>query len=112
MNGNTIFIKDYKLLVDNNIKVGLSRNTERDSMTYWTVPYYNPKENKVSVVVWNNKDETPINVSFIINNTQIVSFNNVKKFSWEIRDIGKIEDIDSILILYQLNNIFLIFHYY
>ena len=99
MNGNTIFIKDYKLLVDNNIKVGLSRNTERDSMTYWTVPYYNPKENKVSVVVWNNKDETPINVSFIINNTQIVSFNNVKKFSWEIRDIGKIEDIDSILIL-------------
>lgn len=50
-------------------------------------------------MVWNNKDETPINVSFIINNTQIVSFNNVKKFSWEIRDIGKIEDIDSILIL-------------
>jgi len=99
MNGNSIYIKDYNLLEENNIEVGLSRNTERDAMNYWAVPYFNTKENKVSVVVWNNKDEVPINVNFIVNQNQIVHVNGIKKFEWQIKDIGNIEEINSILVL-------------
>ena len=99
MNGNSIYIKDYNLLEENNIEVGLSRNTERDAMNYWAVPYFNTKENKVSVVVWNNKDEVPINVNFIVNQNQIVHVNGIKKFEWQIKDIGTIEEINSILVL-------------
>jgi hypothetical protein len=68
-------------------------------MDYWTVPFYNTKEDKVSIIVWNNKDEKPINVNFIINNDRMITFNNLNKFGWRIGDIGNINDINSILIL-------------
>ena len=68
-------------------------------MCYWTVPFYDNLNDKVSVVVWNNKDDNPINVNFIINGERIITLNNVNKFEWKIRDVGNINEIDSILIL-------------
>jgi hypothetical protein len=51
------------------------------------------------VIVWNNKDDKPINVNFIVNNDKLITFNNVDKFQWRIGEIGKINEINSILIL-------------
>jgi len=99
MNGNTIYVKDYDKIKSKDIQFALSRNTSRETMNYWTVPFYNTKEDKVSVIVWNNKDEDPINVSFIINNDKLITFNNVNKFEWRMGDIGNIDNIESILIL-------------
>jgi hypothetical protein len=98
-NGGKIFFKYFNKLIIKNNQFNLSDKTSKDSMDYWTVPFYNTKEDKVSVIVWNNKDEDPINVSFIINNDKLITFNNVNKFEWRIGDIGNIKDIESILIL-------------
>ena len=99
MNGNTIHIKDYEQVKLKDIKFALSNNTSKETMNYWTVPFYNTKEDKVSVIVWNNKDDEPINVNFIINNEKIITFKGVNKFEWRMGDIGNINDINSILIL-------------
>jgi hypothetical protein len=68
-------------------------------MNYWTVPFYNTKEDKVSVIVWNNKDDKPINVNFIVNNEKIITFKDVNKFEWKMGEIGDINNIDSIITL-------------
>ena len=99
MNGNTIHIKDYEQVKLKDIQFALSNNTSKETMNYWTVPFYDTKEDKVSVIVWNNKDDKPINVNFIVNNDKMITFNNVDKFQWRIGEIGKINEINSILIL-------------
>ena len=99
MNGNTIYIKDYEKVKLKDIQFALSNNTSKETMNYWTVPFYNTKEDKVSVIVWNNKDDEPINVNFIVNNEKIITFKGINKFQWKMGDIGDIDGIDSILIL-------------
>jgi hypothetical protein len=99
MNGNTIYIKNYEDIKHKDIKFELSDNTSKESMSYWTVPFYNTNEDKVFVIVYNNKDEEPINVNFIINETKIINFNEIQKSNWKIEEIGDINDISSILIL-------------
>jgi hypothetical protein len=99
MNGNTIYIKDYEQVKLKDIHFALSNNTSKETMNYWTVPFYDTKENKVSVIVWNNKDDEPINVNFIINNEKIITFKGVNKFEWKIGEIGDINNIDSIITL-------------
>ena len=98
-NGGTIFFKDFNKMMDKNNQFNLSDKAAKDSMDYWTVPFYNTKEDKVSIIVWNNKDEKPINVNFIINNDRMITFNNLNKFEWRMGEIGNINDINSILIL-------------
>jgi hypothetical protein len=99
LNNNLIYVKDLDEISEEQIQFALSVNTNKDSMNYWTVPFYNPKEDKMSVIVWNNKDVDPIDVSFIINDHQVISFKNIKKYEWKMADIGKIEDINKIVII-------------
>ena len=98
-NGGKIYFKDFNDLISKNNQLNLSENFSKNSMDYWTVPFYNTKEDKVSVIVWNNKDEEPINVNFIINNEKIITFKDVNKFEWKMGDIGDIDGIDSIITL-------------
>lgn len=99
MNGNTIYIKDFDKINPKDIQFALSNNTSKETMSYWTVPFYNTKEDKVSVIAWNNKDEGPINVNFIINDERLLTFKDINKFEWRMGDIGNINDINTILIL-------------
>ena len=99
MNGNTIYIKNYEQVKLKDIQFALSNNTSKENMNYWTVPFYNTKEDKVSVIVWNNKDDEPINVNFIVNNEKIITFKDVNKFGWKMGEIGDINNIDSIITL-------------
>jgi hypothetical protein len=99
MNGNTIHIKNYEQVKLKDIQFALSNNTSKETMNYWTVPFYNTKEDKVSVIVWNNKDDEPINVNFIVNNEKIITFKDVNKFEWKMSEIGDINNIDSIITL-------------
>ena len=99
MNGNTIYIKNYEQVKLKDIQFALSNNTSKENMNYWTVPFYNTKEDKVSVIVWNNKDDEPINVNFIVNNEKIITFKDVNNFEWKMGEIGDINNIDSIITL-------------
>lgn len=99
MNNNTIYVKNYDEIKLKDIQFALSNNTSKETMNYWTVPYYDTKNDKVSLIVWNHKDEIPITVNFIINNDRIITFKNVKKFEWKLGDIGDINGINSIITL-------------
>jgi hypothetical protein len=99
LNNNSIYVKNLDDVSVNQIEFALSAKTNKDSMNYWTVPFYNTKEDKVSVVVWNNKDETPVDVLFIINDVQTIVVNNIKKYEWTIRDVGELNKIEKIIIM-------------
>lgn len=99
MNGNKIYLRDYYNEISHKNKYGLSRTTSRESLAYWAVPYYDNKKDSLFVVVWNNRDDGPIDVNFIINNERVLHFKKVERFQWSIQEIGRIEDVDSILTL-------------
>jgi hypothetical protein len=99
INGNKVYVKNFDDVVSKDIKFGLSHKTSKESMSYWAVPFYNTEKDILSLVVWNNKNENPINVKFIINDDRIVTFNNIKKFEWKLQDIGDIKDVRSVLVL-------------
>jgi hypothetical protein len=98
-NNNKMFFKDYYSVLEKGNKFNLSMDTERDSMNHWAVPYYNPKEDSVCVIGWNNKSQSPINYSFIINNDRIISMNKLGYLTWRIVTVDNINNIDSIVVL-------------
>lgn len=99
LNGNSVYIKDYDVIKNKDILFALSDKTSKEEGSYWTVPFYHTKEDKVYAIVWNNKDENPIDVNFIVNSDKIISFKNIKKYQWNISPIGDINDVNTILVL-------------
>lgn len=102
-NNGKIFFKDFNKLIEKNNQFNLSEKIQKNKMDYWAVPFYDTREDRIKGIVWNDKDDEPINVNFIINDNKLISFNNIKKFEWKINDIGNVEDINSILILVNGN---------
>jgi hypothetical protein len=98
-NHRKVLIRDFFTEISQKNVYGLSRNTNKDSLDYWVLPYYNSIKNVLSVVVWNNKDYGPIDVVFLINDDKVIKFNNIKKFEWSIVDVGDINDVNKITIL-------------
>lgn len=102
-NGNTQKVKDIEEFLHGGNKIALSNQTEKEKMSYWTVPYYDSKDDKIKVVMWNNKDETPIDVKVITNDTDLIFEKGIEKFGWRIKDIGQLSEVDKILILVNNN---------
>jgi hypothetical protein len=102
-NNNKMYIKNYDSVLGKGNQFNLSMNTERDSLNHWAIPYYNSKEDSIFVLGWNNKSETPINFSFIINNDRIININDLGYFQWRVFNIGKFDTINSIVIMVENN---------
>jgi hypothetical protein len=68
----------------------------------WAVPFYNTKTDTVDFVVWNEASDTPATVMVIVNEKDLIIFKDIPKFSWQIKTIEKIENINSITVL--INN--------
>lgn len=100
-NGNKIYFKDYDKVVEKNNFYKLSNQTEKESMSNWVVPYYNPNDDKIYAVVWNDRYETPMSGIFLINDQDVISINDVKKFEWKISEIGKINNIKTIVVIFN-----------
>lgn len=98
-NNNTVYVKDFDEVIKKDIKFALSNNTSKESMNYWTVPFYHTQEGLIYLIVWNNKGEGPIDVSFIINDNQLKSFKGVNNYEWRMDSVGSIDDINTITIL-------------
>lgn len=92
-------VKDYQILIDKNIKVNLSSISEKDKLDFWTVPYYDSKTDTINFVGWNQKSKIPIDIGVLVNNKEFISFPKVNHFNYYIKELGKLKDIDSILIL-------------
>jgi hypothetical protein len=65
----------------------------------WAVPFYDPREDVVKFIVWNEASEEPATVHVITNDQDLLVFEKTPKFSWSIRTLGKLENINSITIL-------------
>lgn len=98
-NNNNILYKNFNDLITSGNKFELSKNTNKDSMDYWAVPFFDTKDNSLNVIVWNHKDDEPIDVSFVINDEILISFKKIKKWEWSIKKIGNINEYFNIVIL-------------
>jgi hypothetical protein len=99
LNDNKIYYKDYKVLFNDNNRFELSKLTKKDSMDYWTVPFYDNKNDTLKVIVWNHKDEEPINVNFIVNGDILLNFKDIGKWEWSIKEVGNINNDYEIVII-------------
>lgn len=99
---SSLYSKSYDLLINQKILTNLSSDTKKDKMSIWAVPFYNPKNNTIDFVCWNNKDDNPIDVNVIVNKNKLLEFKQVRKFEYYLRELGPIEEINNILII--INN--------
>jgi hypothetical protein len=99
LNGNKIYVKDFDNIKFKDIKFALSDKTSKENDSFWAVPFYNTKEDKIYVVAWNDRSESPIDVNFIINDNQIISFKKIKKYEWNLGLVGDIQEVESILVI-------------
>ncbi len=96
--GGEIYYKDFDKLILKGNQLNLSVNTEKDSMDYWTVPFWDGKSNNVKFIVWNNKGYENIDVIVILNDEKTIIFKKIPKFGWNIQEIGLLQDIETITI--------------
>lgn len=96
---NTQFVKNYDILIEKGINVGLSSQTQKDELTFWTTPFYNSEKDTIEFVCWNNKSEKPINVNVIVNDDKLITYKQVNKFQYFLTEIGKLNDIENILVI-------------
>lgn len=96
MNGGLVLFKNFDILTYSENKFNLSTKTEKDSLDYWAVPFFDTLDESVKFVVWNNKDIGNINVIVIVNDNEIFNFFNISKYKWEIKKIGELTEINSI----------------
>ena len=95
----SLLIKDFQILKDKNIEVNLSSKSKKDELDFWTVPYYNHEKDTIDFVCWNHKSQTPIDVNVIVNNDMLFNFNKVNPFAFYIKELGKLNKINNILII-------------
>ena len=92
-----ILYKNWDILIQKGNIFNLSVNTQKDDLNDWTVPFYDTKTDKINFIVWNFKKDKPIDVSFLINQNQLITINNVNKFEWKMADGDNIDNINEIL---------------
>jgi hypothetical protein len=102
MNGNKVLFKDHELLMQNGNILRLIDFHKGEFEMQWAVPFYDPKSDTVDFVVWNEASDVPATVIVILNDSEFIVFKDRPKFSWEIRTLGRIENINTITIL--INN--------
>lgn len=98
-NGNKVFFKDHSLLTQRGNSIRLVNFHQGQMEMQWAVPYYDSKSGKIEFVVWNESSDTPANVILIVNNREIHTYENIEKFTWRISEIGKIEDINTMIVM-------------
>lgn len=96
-NGRKIHFVDYEDVVSYGNQYKLSDQTQKESLSGWSVPYYNSDNDKIYVVCWNDRYEHNLSSSFIINSEKLISFKNISKFEWSIKEVGLIDEVKSIV---------------
>ena len=95
-NGGQVYFKDFEKISSVN-SFNLSDETTKEDLNYWTVPFYDTKKDLVSVIVWNSKNDNPIDVVFLINNEKVINIEKVSKFQWVIRDVSPLNEFNSLI---------------
>lgn len=97
LDGEKICYKNFDEIQEKGNIFNLSGFTQMHDLDDWTVPFYDTKIDKINFIAWNSKKDEPINVSFIINQNQLVTINDVKRYEWRMADGDYIDNINEIL---------------
>lgn len=94
--------KDRNLLNSNDFALSnefKNELTKNNVIVSWCLPFYDQTDDKIHFVVWNTDSPTPLDIKIIINNTQIININDINQKAWSLRELGKINDINKILVM-------------
>jgi hypothetical protein len=92
---DNVLKKDMKLLETIGVKIQLNSDIIKHE---WVVPVYNDKTKKMVLFSWSNNETKDMEIKVIVNDSTIVNY-TVKPGCWILRDIGDIDNIQSIMLL-------------
>jgi hypothetical protein len=95
--GNSI-VKNRDVLEKKGNRFGII-NSQSINKNPWSVPYYDHLTETIDFISWNTTNKEGIEYKIIINNTNLVYIPKVYIDCWAIRSLGKIEEINSIIVL-------------
>lgn len=108
-NGKKSFLKNKKLLDNNDNNFGMTHNTLSSNHTAWCLPYHDRLTNKLSFIIWNMEEGNKlINVKIIYNDDQVFNFGDVLPKHWVVRDIDDFENAKKLVVILndKIRNIF------
>ena len=98
-NGNKIYFKDHNVITQNGNILRIIDFHKGEFEMQWAVPFYDDRKKTIEFVVWNDASEKPCNVIVIVNDDNIIKFENLKKFEWSIQTLGEPKDIRNIKVI-------------
>jgi hypothetical protein len=98
-NNNKVLFKDHSLLLTGGNKVRLVNFHALDLEIQWAVPYYNPYNDEIDFVAWNEDRDYFSKVIVIVNDDKIFDFSLPNKFHWSTKSLGKFNDINTITVI-------------
>jgi hypothetical protein len=98
-NGNKVKFKDHNLITKNGNILRIIDFHKGEFEMQWAVPYYDHKTDSIDFVVWNEASDKPCDIVIIINDNEIIKYEQLKKFEWSTRTLGNIEDIKNIKVI-------------
>ena len=91
------FVKDRKdLETEYNT---FAKSNDNQQFNPWGVPYYDKLEKNIKFITWNTTNIKGITNNIIINSEKMINTGNIKYNCWKIVELGKIENINHIIIM-------------
>ena len=92
------YVKDRKVLEEKGNKFG-TINSQNSSQNPWSIPFYDQLTDSVNFITWNTTNADGIECKVIVNENNYIHIPKQCLSCWTIKNLGKIEDINSILVI-------------
>jgi hypothetical protein len=92
------YMKDRKVLEEKGNKFG-TINSQNSSQNPWSIPFYDQLTDSVNFITWNTTNADGIECKVIVNENNYIHIPKQCLSCWTIKNLGKIEDINSILVI-------------
>lgn len=74
-------------------------NSQSIDKNPWSLPFFDHLTQNVDFIVWNTTNPNGLDYKVIVNNNRVIHIQNVKLQHWTINYLGKLEEINSIIVL-------------
>ena len=94
----SIFLKDRNILESKGNRFGII-NSQSINKNPWSLPFYDCLNGNVDFIGWNTTNQNGLEYNIIINNCIFFHIPKLNLDSWSIVNLGKLEEINSIIVL-------------
>lgn len=94
-----VFFKDRDEMETKGNRFGLFDGQVDTNFIPWALPYYDELTENVDFIVWNTKKEKGVKLIIILNEEKIFKIDIPHLNYWKMINLGKLEEINSILII-------------